>query len=710
MPIAQDRADYFWLAANDPVTAVMPEPETFQNSKVTPLIDLEEYVAKLKDAFATVGVHADPNQNQGDFIYIAGWWLGLLRGNVTPPSSGFDSTGYTIADTEGFNLDPTDATRERLIDILKEKSRRGVDVRVMGWVSYAIMTDRPHPMLWIFPPLQTAVANSLQANNAGVASMARINAQTMNAIKELRSEPTMAKKCLLNILGHSAGAVHVKGCIVGKKPAVGNADAIAFTGGLDFEQGRWAEFGHEPDPAWTAASQTPIWHDVQAAVEGPAAQGFYNFYMQMWNEILSRDAQDFRFEGKRIKTYVSGTPNVSPQTIDGTPLPTAGLTHHVQSLRTIPAFNYHWYNCLPEGQAASFASSGLFELRAAWRKAILAAKRYIYIEDQSYYSREIMEWINTAIRAQPNLRVIIMMQGAGDPNDVPDQTSDIHNEVFNIGLLGIDQGAGAASQPLTNAQRNQIRVCKVWGESFIVPDANGQPLTGQIATVDSAPADAIHITINGLVNDGPDDPLPADVVQNMFHFIVTPSGSWRIRGNLQAAKNAPIVIRLEKVLPAPTAGQAAQFGKTYGILTHSKITIIDDKWAMIGSANFMRRSLYTDWEHSVAFLDENETAVKEFRKRIWAEHFNQPDTPAGLAPFDDIDEAIGGWDAGDPAWKTTANTPPWPTRMPNDRGPDYIQRVPLPFPVAAMSEERRAEFDGYRDPDSREAWGGLCKP
>jgi hypothetical protein len=303
-----------------------------------------------------------------------------------------------------------------------------------------------------------------------------------------------------------------------------------------------------------------------------------------------------------------------------------------------------------------------------------------------------------------------MMQGAGDPNDVPDQTSDIHNEVFNVGLLGIGQGAGAPSQPLTAPQRNQIRVCKIWGESGIVLDGTGTPVMGQIGTVDTAPASDIHITINGVVNDGPNDPLPADVIQAMFHFIVTPTGSWRIRGNLPAAKNAPIVIRLEKAMPGPVASDPAQFGKSYGILTHSKITLIDDRWAMIGSANFMRRSLYTDWEHSVAFLDESETAVKEFRKRIWAEHFNRADSAAGTAPFDDLDEAIGGWDAGDPAWKTTANVPDWPVRTGADRGPDYIQRVPLPFPAQALSDDRRAEFDGYRDPDSREPWGGLCTP
>lgn len=701
MSIAEERQQYFWLSANDPVTATEPEPATFQDSKITPLIDMAEYRQKLIEALAEVGTSPDASDNRGDFIYIANWWLGLLGGSITPPESGFNSTGWTVEDTAPFNLDPTNLANDQLNEILKEKSRRGVDVRALGWISYSVMTDRPHPLLWVFPPLQSAVANSLQRNN--LASIAAVNAQTLNAIKNLRSEPTLAKSAVLNILAHSAGAVHVKGAVIGTKP--GGSDetrAIAFTGGLDFVQDRWAAFGHEPDPTWTATPSTPFWHDIQAAIEGPAAQAFYDHFRQMWNEIIARDVQKFRFEGDKLPSFVTGTPRIEARNITGSPLPVAGATHHVQSLRTIPAFNYHWYNCLPEGQAASFAPNGLFEVRAAWKKAIENAHRYIYVEDQLYYSREIMSWINGAIRDRPNLRVIIMMQGAGDPNDAPDNTKDIHNEVFNIGLLG--QGSNPApSVALTATQQNQIRIYKIWGESELTSD------TTTVDTVDTSPADAIHITLEDIVNTN-SEPLPANAVSNVFHFVATPAQGWRILGNLPTPVGEQIALVLEKVLPAPTVGETVRLGQSYGILTHSKITIIDDVWAMIGSANFMRRSLYTDWEHSVAFIDDGGGGVKEFRKRVWAEHFNADNTPAGVAPFDNLDEAIGGWDPDDPAWKTTVDSPTLPTRTPPDRGPDYIQRVPLPFPTVDLSEDRRAEFDGYRDPDSRQDWGGLCKP
>lgn len=717
MPIAQDRADYFWLAANDPVTPEMPEPETFQNSKVTPLIDLKEYADKLNSALATIGQSPDPSQNQGDFFYISGWWLGLLGGPLNRPQSGFDSTGYSFRDVPAFNLDSANPANAKLIDILKQKAQRGVDVRVMGWISYSIMTDRPHPLLWVFPPLQTAVANSLHASNAGIASMGKINAQTMNSIKELRTEPMLAKKCLLNILGHSAGAVHIKGCIVGKKPPAGNAQAIAFTGGIDFEQQRWADYGHElvpvlataPHPGWAPAVPVPYWHDVQAAIEGPGAQGFYNHYLQMWNEVLARDTQEFRFEGGSLKSRVSGTPNISSITIDASVLAASPMTHHVQSLRTIPAFNYHWYNCLPEGQAASFAPNGVFEVRAAWRKAIMSAERYIYIEDQSFSSREIMEWINARIAQRPNLRVIFVRPGSGDPNDAPTDTSEIDAEAFNRGLLGIGPNA-APSIALTPNQRNQARLFRVWGESIMLHDNTGTVFAAQVLTEDTSVPNEVHVTLTG-VNAGA-EALPANILLRQLTYLQAPGGSRRILGHAATPAGQPVVLRLEDTgVSAPIAnGDIVQFFKTFGIVVHSKITIIDDKWAMIGSANAMRRSLYTDWEHSVSFLDESETGVKEFRKRIWAEHFNRPNTPAGADTMDDIDDAIAHWDSANPFWNPASVLTTQPSRNLGDSGPDYIQRIPLPVADRPLSDDTRAQYDGYLDPDSRENWGGLCKP
>jgi phosphatidylserine/phosphatidylglycerophosphate/cardiolipin synthase-like enzyme len=84
------------------------------------------------------------------------------------------------------------------------------------------------------------------------------------------------------------------------------------------------------------------------------------------------------------------------------------------------------------------------------------------------------------------------------------------------------------------------------------------------------------------------------------------------------------------------------FHEWYGNAVHCKVTIIDDTWCAIGSANCMRRSLYTDIELSVAILEQptpdlelpatwaQETTlppgkrsgsfVQRFRRDLWAHY------------------------------------------------------------------------------------------
>ena len=46
---------------------------TFDGSRVTPLVDMEEYAGQLDAALNLVGQDIDPEKNKGDFIFIANW-------------------------------------------------------------------------------------------------------------------------------------------------------------------------------------------------------------------------------------------------------------------------------------------------------------------------------------------------------------------------------------------------------------------------------------------------------------------------------------------------------------------------------------------------------------------------------------------------------------------------------------------------------------
>jgi phosphatidylserine/phosphatidylglycerophosphate/cardiolipin synthase-like enzyme len=118
---------------------------------------------------------------------------------------------------------------------------------------------------------------------------------------------------------------------------------------------------------------------------------------------------------------------------------------------------------------------------------------------------------------------------------------------------------------------------------------------------------------------------------------------------------------------------------------HTKSTVIDDAWAMIGSGNAMRRSLYTDFEHNVAFMDEAAAAVPAFRRPLWKAHLGTEHATAA---------------AGIAAWFAV------PFRAgPPTGAADPVQRLTLPLPPTTMSSRDQVIVDELIDPDSRRPWG-----
>jgi phosphatidylserine/phosphatidylglycerophosphate/cardiolipin synthase-like enzyme len=96
--------------------------------------------------------------------------------------------------------------------------------------------------------------------------------------------------------------------------------------------------------------------------------------------------------------------------------------------------------------------------------------------------------------------------------------------------------------------------------------------------------------------------------------------------------------------------QVAFYERGDGVIVHSKVTIIDDEWTSIGSANCMRRSLYTDGECSIGVLDDSTPPfAKLLRKDLWGEHCGlAPDTEDSAHPRDvllDLTSALGIWNA-----------------------------------------------------------------
>ena len=101
-----------------------------------------------------------------------------------------------------FSLDPPSPPEKQgdpyvpgnkvLLDILKNKAQKGVDVRILGFVNPALMNS--------------FIAERFDSGKAYLVT----NVSTIKSIDALRQEPTLTKKACLNIIGHTAGAEHVK--------------------------------------------------------------------------------------------------------------------------------------------------------------------------------------------------------------------------------------------------------------------------------------------------------------------------------------------------------------------------------------------------------------------------------------------------------------------------------------------------------------------
>jgi phosphatidylserine/phosphatidylglycerophosphate/cardiolipin synthase-like enzyme len=142
-----------------------------------------------------------------------------------------------------------------------------------------------------------------------------------------------------------------------------------------------------------------------------------------------------------------------------------------------------------------------------------------------------------------------------------------------------------------------------------------------------------------------------------------------------------------------------------GVVVHSKVVVIDDEWASVGTANFMRRSLYTDGEVAISVVDGETVAfARSLRKDLWGE-------ACGLLPGTtsdvllDLNDAFGIWDGN---W----GTPPAGLTL----RPEYEKmKIPLEFaPVPGpgqfiglappvFNQNSQIQYDVV-DPDSRQVY------
>ncbi|GAA1397757.1 phospholipase D-like domain-containing protein [Pseudonocardia kongjuensis] len=80
-----------------------------------------------------------------------------------------------------------------------------------------------------------------------------------------------------------------------------------------------------------------------------------------------------------------------------------------------------------------------------------------------------------------------------------------------------------------------------------------------------------------------------------------------------------------------------------GLTVHTKVMLVDDVYAAVGSANFFSRSMRgTDTELSAALVTTGDQ-VRDLRVRLWAEHLRTELTDELRPRLEDLDLALGMW-------------------------------------------------------------------
>ncbi len=295
---------------------------------------------------------------------------------------------------------------------------------------------------------------------------------------------------------------------------------VALLGSADLNYSRWDRPGHPgTDPDRNRLSNGPS-HDVSVRVQGPAVYDIALTFAERWND-----------SPRHTHPSISSP---MPTTFLQEPIPPIG-PHSVQVLRT--------YGLQPK-RGYSWAKQGEFTIWAAYLNAIQRASRYIYIEDQYFYS-----FFNPSAFSE--------LPGRWRDSDV----------VYQLGEA-IKRGVDVvALVPSRKGSRNPTNVYQLYARR--------------------AAADYLRQISESAAGAG--------------RFVVS---------HLVSGEVDPVV--------------------------HAKVMLVDDEFALVGSANVCRRSLTCDTEIHLGIVDAENRFGCDLRLALWQEHLDLANPAAILDPAEAV--------------------------------------------------------------------------
>ena len=279
----------------------------------------------------------------------------------------------------------TDDPDSTVIKVLGAADRRGVDVRGLIWRSH-----------WD------------KLSFSGTA-----NRQTGEQLQATGAE------ALLDMRVRTAGSHHQKLVVI--RYAGRSERDIAFVGGIDLCHSRRDDARHLGDPQPLSMAEAygehPAWHDIQAAICGPAVHDVETVFRERWTDPTPLSRSPWRTLRDRLAGNDLSPDPLPPQAPPPAPVP--GGTHVVQLLRTYPNLRH--------GRDYPFARGGERSVARGYTKALEQAERLIYVEDQYLWSTEIAATFADALRRRPELQVIAVLP------HLPDQSAPLSRVPQELG-------------------------------------------------------------------------------------------------------------------------------------------------------------------------------------------------------------------------------------------------------------------------------------
>ena len=348
----------------------------------------------------------------------------------------------------------------------------------------------------------------------------------------------------------------------------------AYCGGIDLNTGRLQTPAH--------ASVSPF-HDVHARVNGPAAGELATTFIERWRRASS--------------TMLALD---TPGALDG--LPTTG-SDVVQVART-----YYRPRAGSGRGLLPFAANGESTILETLLAAIGRARRYVYVEDQYLTPPERFRDALAAAAARVSGPLVIVVPATPDqPFGLPRRQQfildmrDAWGERLRVGIL--------RKRFSHSATTSSSAAGRLWLAAQLDETAD----IIELGPAERVPSTPFWVTVGG-------EALRA------YQKVAGTSSPTSVRLHVERAEASRLFGATSGTKrKAHKAGAAVSAGAFPSIYVHSKIMLIDDAFASIGSANANRRGFYSDGECNLFALRElvagsDDNWIRDLRVDLWAEH------------------------------------------------------------------------------------------